>query len=130
MSSYVEIESSGTDARPSSFSGYIHTSPVALARAAREHIRVMGGVPFGFLRDDIEHSWRRSFRAGVGLSTPLMRSMACAAFSPPMTCCATAPSPRSMCWRSISAARCAVVSACRHHLVKLCKNASACRPAT
>jgi len=61
-----------TDEQPQpAFRGYIATSPRELANAAREHIRTHGGVPFGFLRTEIEQSWRRSLQAGVEFYKPL-----------------------------------------------------------
>jgi len=61
-----------TDEQPQpSFRGYIATSPRELANAARQHIRTHGGVPFGFLRTEIEQSWRRSLRLGVDYHKPL-----------------------------------------------------------
>ncbi len=71
MSSIIEVERFGREARQQSFSGYIATSPIALAKAAREHIRQKGAVPHGFLREDIERSWQRSLRAGVQCNSPL-----------------------------------------------------------
>lgn len=71
MSNIIEVERFGRGTQRQSFSGYIATSPVALAKAAREHIRLKGAVPHGFLRDDIERSWRRSLSAGVQCDSPL-----------------------------------------------------------
>ena len=65
MSNIIEVERFSRGTQKQSFSGYIATSPTALANAAREHIRLKGAVPHGFLPDDIERSWRRSLDAGV-----------------------------------------------------------------
>lgn len=54
-----------------SIRGFIATSPAELARAARAYVHSHGVVPFGFLRPEIEQSWRRSLRAGVEYQTPL-----------------------------------------------------------
>ena len=61
-----------TDEQPlQSFRGYIATSPLELARAAREFMHTYGSVPFGFLRTEIEQSWRRSLVAGVPSHAPV-----------------------------------------------------------
>ncbi len=41
------------------------SDPVLAARVAREHLHSEGQVPCGFLRDEIEASWRRSLEAGL-----------------------------------------------------------------
>ena len=71
MSNIIEVERFSRGTQKQSFSGYIATSPTALANAAREHIRLKGAVPHGFLPDDIERSWRRSLDAGVQFNSCL-----------------------------------------------------------
>ena len=44
------------------------SDPVIAARAARERLRSEGILPDGYLRDEIEASWRRSLEAGLDCS--------------------------------------------------------------
>lgn len=81
MSNVIGVERFTRRVEPQNYSGYLSTSLVNLAKAARDHIRENGAVPRGYLREDIERSWRRSLRAGVSFDTPLPEMSLPAGFS-------------------------------------------------